>query len=49
MGSGINNSKLQRDTEKKRGVMNLSSYPHLVKEWHPTKNRQLIPDDFSSS
>ena len=25
----------------------LSSYPHLVKEWHPTKNGDLIPDDLS--
>ena len=21
----------------------LSSYPHLVKEWHPTKNKELTP------
>jgi len=27
--------------------MNLSSYPHLVKEWHPTKNGDLTPDDFT--
>ena len=27
--------------------MKLSSYPHLVKEWHPTKNGELTPDDFS--
>ena len=27
--------------------MNLSSYPHLVKEWHPTKNGDLSPDDFT--
>ncbi len=24
--------------------MKLSSYPHLVKEWHPTKNGELTPD-----
>ena len=23
----------------------LSSYPHLVKEWHPTKNGDLTPND----
>jgi len=23
--------------------MKLSSYPHLVKEWHPTKNKELTP------
>ena len=27
--------------------MNLSSYPHLVKEWHPTKNGELTPDVFT--
>ena len=27
--------------------MNLSSYPHLVKEWHPTLNGGLTPDDFT--
>ena len=27
--------------------MNLSSYPHLVKEWHPSKNGDLTPDDFT--
>ena len=27
--------------------MNLSSYPHLVKEWHPSKNGELTPDDFT--
>ena len=27
--------------------MNLSSYPHLVKEWHPTKNGDLTPNDFT--
>ena len=25
--------------------MKLTSYPHLVKEWHPTKNGDLIPKD----
>jgi hypothetical protein len=25
----------------------LSSYPHLVKEWHPTKNGELTPNDFT--
>ena len=25
----------------------LSSYPHLVKEWHPTKNGELTPKDFT--
>ncbi len=25
----------------------LSSYPHLVKEWHPTKNGELKPEDFT--
>jgi very-short-patch-repair endonuclease len=28
--------------------MKLSSYPHLVKEWHPTKNGELTPKDFAS-
>jgi very-short-patch-repair endonuclease len=27
--------------------MKLSSYPHLVKEWHPTKNGELTPNDFT--
>ena len=27
--------------------MKLTSYPHLVKEWHPTKNGELTPDDFT--
>ena len=27
--------------------MNLSSYPHLVKEWHPTKNGDLTPNDIT--
>ena len=27
--------------------MSLSSYPDLVKEWHPTKNGELTPDDFT--
>ena len=27
--------------------MKLSSYPHLVKEWHPTKNGKFTPNDFS--
>ena len=26
--------------------MKLTSYPHLVKEWHPTKNGELTPNDF---
>jgi len=25
----------------------LSSYPHLVKEWHPTKNGELTPNDIT--
>ena len=25
----------------------LSSYRELVKEWHPTKNGDLIPDNFT--
>ena len=25
--------------------MNLLSYPHLVKEWHPTKNGELTPNE----
>ena len=25
--------------------MKLSSYPHLVKEWHPTKNGDLKPSE----
>ncbi len=24
--------------------MNLSTYPHLVKEWHPEKNGKLTPE-----
>jgi len=27
--------------------MKLSSYPHLVKEWHPSKNGELTPDDYT--
>ena len=27
--------------------MKLTSYPHLVKEWHPTRNGELTPDDFT--
>ena len=27
--------------------MKLSSYQHLVKEWHPTKNGKLTPEDFT--
>jgi hypothetical protein len=27
--------------------MKLSSYPHLVKEWHPTKNGELRPENFT--
>ncbi len=27
--------------------MNLSSIPHLVKEWHPTKNGELTPNDIT--
>ena len=27
--------------------MKLSSMPHLVNEWHPTKNGELTPDDFT--
>ena len=27
--------------------MKLSSYPNLVKEWHPTKNGDLTPHDFT--
>ena len=27
--------------------MKLSSYKHLVKEWHPTKNGELTPDDYT--
>ena len=26
----------------------LSSYVHLVKEWHPTKNKELTPKDVTS-
>ena len=25
--------------------MKLTPYPHLVKEWHPTKNGDLTPKD----
>ncbi len=25
----------------------LSDYPHLVKEWHPSKNEKLLPKDFT--
>ena len=25
----------------------LSSYPHLVKEWHPTKNGDLNPEELT--
>ena len=27
--------------------MKLTSYPHLVKEWHPTNNKDLKPDSFT--
>ena len=27
--------------------MKLTSYPNLVKEWHPTKNGELTPNDFT--
>ncbi len=27
--------------------MKLSYYPHLVKEWHPTKNGELRPENFT--
>ena len=27
--------------------MNLSSIPHLVKEWHPTKNGELTPNNLT--
>tara|TARA_B110000263_G_C15080127_1_gene405925 strand:+ start:139 stop:576 length:438 start_codon:yes stop_codon:yes gene_type:complete len=27
--------------------MKLTSYPHLVNEWHPTKNSDLKPEDFT--
>ena len=27
--------------------MKLSSYPHLVKEWHPTKNGELTPNNLT--
>ena len=27
--------------------MKLSSIPHLVKEWHPTKNGELTPNDYT--
>jgi len=29
--------------------MNLSSIPHLVKEWHPTKNGESTPNDFNKA
>ena len=25
----------------------LSEYPELLREWHPTKNRELKPEDFT--
>ena len=28
--------------------MKLTSYPHLVNEWHPTKNKELTPKDVTS-
>ena len=27
--------------------MKLTSYPHLVNEWHPTKNGDLTPNEFT--
>ena len=27
--------------------MKLNSYPHLVKEWHPTKNGELTPNNLT--
>tara|TARA_B100000795_G_C22701998_1_gene400019 strand:- start:11 stop:244 length:234 start_codon:yes stop_codon:yes gene_type:complete len=27
--------------------MKLSSIPHLIKEWHPTKNNELTPKEFT--
>ena len=27
--------------------MKLTSYPDLVKQWHPTKNGELTPNDFT--
>jgi|TARA_B110000495_G_C22521021_1_gene317765 hypothetical protein len=27
--------------------MKLSTFPQLVKEWHPSKNGDLTPDDFT--
>ena len=27
--------------------MNLSSFTHLVKEWHPTKNKKLTPSNIT--
>ena len=27
--------------------MKLTSYPHLVKEWHPTMNGDLTPEDIT--
>ena len=27
--------------------MKLTSYPNLVKEWHPTKNKDLTPSHFT--
>ena len=29
--------------------MKLSTYPHLVKEWHPTMNGELTPEQIASS
>ena len=29
--------------------MKLSSYPHLAKEWHPTKNGEFTPKDFTKN
>jgi len=27
--------------------MKLTSYPHLVKQWHPTKNGELTPNNLT--
>ena len=27
--------------------MNLTSFPELIKQWHPTKNGDLKPEDFT--
>ena len=32
---------------KYNSSMKLSSIPHLVKEWHPTKNGELTPNDIT--